>query len=77
VDYWHTVRLSYVAGGPTTVSVSLDGGSPVAVPLSPGLQEAFVFLDGGGDTLTISRIPDGIGACIGDVSVGFTAEAAQ
>ena len=76
-DYWHTVRFSYVAGGPTTVSVSLDGGSPVAVPLSPGLQEAFVFLDGGGDTLTISRIPDGIGACIGDVSVGFTAEAAQ
>jgi hypothetical protein len=76
VDYWHTVRFSSLSGGPTSVSVSLEGGAPVSVPLSAGLQESYVFLDGQGDTLTFSRVPDGTGVCIGDLSIGFTAEVA-
>lgn len=76
VDYWHTVRFSSLSGGPTSVQVSLDGGGPVTVILAPGLQESYVFLDGQGDTLTFSRVLDGTGVCIGDLSVGFAGEVA-
>lgn len=73
-EYWHTVRFTYLAGGPTVVKVGLGSDVPVSVPITPGLNEAYVFLAGGGDTLTVTRVPDGVGVCLSEIEVGFTAE---
>lgn len=74
-DYWHTVSFSYLAGAATTVSVRLGEGTPVDVPITPGLHDAYVFLDGGGRTLEFNRVPDGVGVCASNVRAGFTTEA--
>jgi hypothetical protein len=73
-DYWHTVSFSYVAGASTSLKVAVGSGAPVEIPIAPGLHEAFVFLEGAGDTLVFTRISDGVGVCISDVRIGFTAE---
>jgi hypothetical protein len=73
-EYWHTVRFTYLAGGSTVVKVGLGSGPPVSVPVAPGLNEAYAFLPGGGDTLTVTRVPDGVGVCLSEIEVGFTAE---
>lgn len=73
-DYWHTVRFAYLAGAPTSIEVSLDDGTPAVVPLSSGLHQAYAFIDGGGDQLTFTRIPDGVTICITEAAIGFAAE---
>lgn len=75
-DYWHTVRFAYLAGAPTSVELGFGKGAPVLVPLSPGLHEAFAFIPGGGDELIFTRVPDGVGVCVSEVSVGLTEEKA-
>jgi len=74
IDYWHTLRLTYIASAPSAVEVNLDGGTPATIPIRTGLNDAYAFLDGGGDTVTLRRVPDAVGVCITAVAVGFTVE---
>jgi hypothetical protein len=75
-DYWHTVKFSYLAGAPTSLEVRLQGGQAVNVPINSGLHEGYAFLQGSGEELTFSRVPDGVGVCLSDIAVGFPIEKA-
>lgn len=73
-DYWHTLRFTYLAEAPTVVDVSLGSGPAVSVEIATGLNESYVFLQGGGQDLSFTRIDDGVGVCLSDIEVGFTTE---
>lgn len=73
-DYWHTLRFSYLAEAPTVLNVRLNSGPAVSVDIASGLNEAYAFLEGGGQELTFTRVDDGVGVCLSDIEVGFTTE---
>ncbi|AWB83112.1 hypothetical protein [Corynebacterium liangguodongii] len=71
VDYEWTVLLNYAAGSAGSAEVSLDG-APVSVPLEPGLHQAWVRVEGGGDRIRVNADAD---TCFGRSEVGQLASA--
>lgn len=71
------LRLNTFAGAPATVSVQLDSGAAVDVPLRPGLDSVFVRLVGGGEGVTVGAATGADAApadvCLGSGPVGVLA----
>ncbi|WP_051515437.1 hypothetical protein [Candidatus Blastococcus massiliensis] len=65
-----TAELSYTADIDGTVTVSLDSGKPVHVPVRAGSHTVHVRLEGGGQTLHTTAQTPGLGLCIGAGALG-------
>lgn len=69
--YWYyTMRLSYLAAGNVTISVTWGDGPASIVDLREGLGDAFISVEGGGPTMTIAPTQSDFGVCIAAVRVG-------
>ncbi|GAB3944543.1 hypothetical protein GCM10028828_13830 [Corynebacterium tapiri] len=71
-----TLRLNYLADAEGQLTIELEGGEPVIIPVHEGLHQTHVRLRGGGATLTLNS-PD-TKVCLGQSEVGtlVTASAA-
>ncbi|TFV92050.1 hypothetical protein E4P40_03690 [Blastococcus sp. CT_GayMR20] len=68
-----TVQLNYLAGRDGVMTVALDSGDPVRVPVEKGLHTVFLRLSGGGGQLTVRSDTVGLGVCIDSGVVGDVA----
>ena len=65
-----TLHVRYLAGKSTPATVTL-GSTTVDVTLKEGLNDLFVSLVGGGDTVVLDGIEGDAGVCIDKVTVGL------
>ncbi|MGV9710852.1 hypothetical protein ACWDTI_09330 [Gordonia sp. NPDC003424] len=70
-----TVALGYCANRDGVVTMSLDGGTPVRVPVRAGLHVAYVRLDGRGTELSLTPRTPGLALHTGEGHVGEVVDA--
>lgn len=70
-----TIALTYCATREGEVSLSLDNGDPVRVPVLPGLHVVYVALAGEGDSVRIEPLTDGLALHTGEGRVGEVVDA--
>ncbi|WP_072691139.1 hypothetical protein [Rhodococcus marinonascens] len=65
-----TAELNYLADADGEISVAMEDGDPVRVPVQRGLSSVFVRLIGGGQSLRVSTLTPNLSVCIGVGPVG-------
>ncbi|MBP1160436.1 hypothetical protein ABIC28_004963 [Rhodococcus sp. PvR044] len=65
-----TVRLNYLASADGEITVSLQQGEPVTVPVRRGANSVFVRLTGGGGLLEVRAVEPDLTLCVGSGPVG-------
>ncbi|AOW93815.1 hypothetical protein BFN03_17305 [Rhodococcus sp. WMMA185] len=65
-----TAELNYMADADGEISVALEQGDSVRVPVKQGLGSVFVRLIGGGNYLRVSTLTPNLSVCIGTGPVG-------
>lgn len=70
-----TIALGYCANVDGAVTMSLDGGKGVRVPLRAGLHVVYVQLDGHGRQLSLTPATPGLAVHTGEGRVGEVVEA--
>lgn len=68
-----TVELNYLANLDGTITVALSDGTPVEVPVEPGLNRVFVRLPGAGDAITVTADTSALSVCLASGPVGYVA----
>ncbi|WLP91932.1 hypothetical protein [Gordonia sp. NB41Y] len=71
-----TLALTYCANRSGEVEFSLDGGSPIRVPVTAGLHAVYVQLDGSGTAVHVRPITAGLALHTGEGRVGEVVDAA-
>lgn len=72
VDGGWTVQLGYTATRDGVLSVALDDGEPLEVPVTEGTSAVFLRLTGHGSTLRLARLTEGLEVCVYGGVVGLT-----
>lgn len=70
IDFVHTVRVGYLAGGDGSATLALGDGEPRAFAVHKGLNEVIMTLSGGGRALRVRDLTPGVSLCTNDVRVG-------
>lgn len=70
LDHEWTAQLNYLAGGDGQLSVAMEHGKAVTVPVRKGLSTVFVRIVGSGSTLRIASRTPGLTLCLGSGPVG-------
>lgn len=70
IGWGWTVELNYMADADGEISVAMEDGDPVRVPVQRGLGSVFVRLVGGGENLRVSTLTPDLAVCIGVGPVG-------
>ena len=68
-----TVELNYLANIDGSMTLSLNQGPDVKVPVHPGLNRVYVRLPGAGDSITVRADTAALSLCIASGPVGFLA----
>ena len=68
-----TAEINYLANSDGSLTMSLDEGPQVKVPVRPGLNRVFVRLPGAGDAITVRANTAALSVCISPGPVGFLA----
>lgn len=66
-----TVELNYLANSDGSMTLSLNQGPDVKVPVHPGLNRVFVRLPGAGDAITVRADTAALSLCLASGPVGF------
>jgi hypothetical protein len=64
------MKIDYAASEDTVANVRLGAGTPMPIAFSKGLHTTYFNVEGGGDSLTIGPTTNGVGMCVGGVTVG-------
>lgn len=70
-----TVELNYLANSDGSMTLSLNQGPDVKVPVHPGLNRVFVRLPGAGDAIAVRANTTALALCLASGPVGFVAPA--
>lgn len=65
-----TAQLNYFASDDGVLAVGLGAGEPVSVPVTAGLNSAYVRLVGTGSQLSVRSLTPGLDLCVGSGPVG-------
>jgi hypothetical protein len=65
------VQLNYLASRDGWIEVSFRNGDPLRVPIRDGLNNVYMTLSGGGDSLSISTHTQDLALCVDTGLVGF------
>ncbi|MGE2737325.1 hypothetical protein [Mycolicibacterium vaccae] len=68
-----TVELNYLANSDGSVSLALNEGDEVKVPVRPGLNRVYVRMPGAGDAITVRATTAALSVCVAAGPVGFVA----
>ncbi|BBH67401.1 hypothetical protein ACTI_40860 [Actinoplanes sp. OR16] len=69
-DYWHVVRIAYLARTDTSATARLGSGDVVPFDVHQGLNAVFLLMNGGGSTVELT-VPDKTASvCTDEVLVG-------
>lgn len=75
IQWRWTIALGYCANSAGQVRLSLDGGSPVTVPVTAGLHVVYAQLDGHGTELDVRPLTPGLALHTGAGRVGEVVDA--
>ena len=71
VHFGWTVHFGYLTSVPGSLEVALEDGPPVIVPVSVGLNQVFVNVEGNGSLLRVRSHTRGMVACVAGAVVGL------
>ncbi len=75
IQWRWTVAMGYCANRDGVVTMALDGGQAVRVPVRSGLNVVYVQLEGHGSELALTPVTPGLSLHTGEARVGEVAEA--
>ena len=64
------MEVDYLAAEPTTASLALGAGVGTPIEFTAGPGRVVARVEGGGRTVTIDGVPQGVGICVARVAVG-------
>ncbi|MBH0777789.1 hypothetical protein IT779_16050 [Nocardia sp. NEAU-351] len=70
LEHEWTAQINYLASGEGRMTVSLEYGRVVTVPVRPGLNTVFVRVIGSGSALRVGPVTPGLDLCVGVGPVG-------
>ncbi|HWS36785.1 MAG TPA: hypothetical protein VN408_29100, partial [Actinoplanes sp.] len=70
VEYYHVVRIAYLSNQDSGATLRLGAGQAVAIDVHKGLNEMFVLVWGGGNTIELKLLDGTTGVCTDEVTVG-------
>lgn len=75
IQWRWTIALGYCANKDGRISMALDGGAPLAVPVRAGLHVVYVQLGGHGTAVALTTLTPGLAVHTGDGRVGEVVDA--